>query len=163
MRAIVLIVSCLLVACGGGNGGDDGPRVGPDGLEIGPPPSMVVHIVTVASFTEDAGRLGDYQQVGQDGRIRIRADVLLASQDVVVRTIMHELGHAMGLSHMPGTWCIMDSIGGIGTTPCPAEVSGLASGVVRVYADSTPGLLAHVRTACNLWGSAAGRLVFAAP
>jgi len=163
MRGSLWLAVLVLAACGGGGSSEDDVRRGPDGLPIGPPPSRIVHVVTVASFDDDPGRLGDYQQVGQDGRVRIRDDVLLAAPEVAVRTIMHELGHAMGLSHLPGTGCIMDSIGGAGLTPCAAELAGLAAGSVTVYAGATPGLYNRVRSAAGDWNGPAGRVVFLVP
>ena len=156
LRLVALVVLAgVFVCCGGGGGG---PQT-VNGLVVGPPPSGRVYVVTVASFPDS--RLGEYDEVGGDGFVRILA-AILQNTTLAERTIMHELGHAAGLGHTPGSGCIMDQTAYSipSTSPCGSEVGGLAPVTLQVYSGVTPGLFPLVGSACTGWNQAAGRLVF---
>lgn len=156
MRGRSLLALVLLLAgCGGG--GDPGPSDG--GLELGPPPSRRVYVVTVASFPDS--RIGEYAEVGGDGFVRILA-ALVQNPVLAERTVMHELGHAAGLPHTPGSGCIMDptAYSVPNTLVCGGEAGGLSPGTMQVFVGLTPGLLPIVGSACTSWNGPAGRVVF---
>lgn len=162
MRHLALACLALLTACGGSSGPD--VNHGPDGLVVGPPPSGAVYAQAVAVL--GAGQLGLYEQVGQDGRVSIRDDTL-QNNILATRILVHELGHGLGLSHLPGTGCVLDTaaIQTPNASLCPQEVSfaqAYAGPVLLVYAGiSPPSLWQLTANAASIWNQAAGRTIVA--
>lgn len=155
MRHLGILALLVLAACGGsgGTGGD------PPGLDVGPPPSgaVYVQVVPVGTFSDD--RLGEYNQVGADGQIRIREDVL-ANPAFAARVVCHELGHAIGLDHLTDPTCVMHTAGFTQTTPLCAQEASFAAAyagpVLQVYVGLTPGLLDATTLAAERWNNVAG-------
>lgn len=157
-----LAFALLLAGCGGGSTGND---PGGPGLDLGPPPSGIVYVQAVPPGTWSDGRLGEYDQVGQDGFVRIRSD-LLSNAMLTTRTLTHELGHALGFDHLPGTDCVMDP--GAYQTPnallCPTETSWVqayAGPTLTVYVGLDPGLHTLTGNAASIWNQANGSSVLA--
>lgn len=147
----LIVVALALAGCGGS---------GPVEPDVGPPESGLVFVRGVSGF-EDPTRLGEYEDVGGDGWVRIRLD-LLPNDILTIRTIMHELGHAAGLHHTSDR-CLMDpsAAGVLEWVPCPHEVAGLAPGVIQVSVEAgVPLLLQRTKDAASNWNMAAGRAVF---
>jgi hypothetical protein len=159
MRLLAIAALAFLAACGGSGG--DGVKTGPDGLVIGPPPSGQVYVQAVAT-----GTLGLYDEVSGDGRVSIREDTL-QNNILATRILVHELGHALGLSHSPGSGCVMDSeaMETPNASLCPAEsafAQGYAGPVLIVYAGiNPPSLWQLTANAASIWNQAAGRTIVA--
>jgi len=160
VRYLALLACAFLVACGGSGGG--GVETSPP---LGPPPSGVVYVQAVPPGTFPDARLGEYREIGPDGYVRVRDD-LLGNHMLATRTIAHELGHALGFDHRPGTGCIMDqdAYQTPNVIPCPAEASLAVNypGVtLAVYVGLTPDLLTRTNSAVSVWNQAAGRTILA--
>ncbi len=159
--AITFLALLLLASCGGSGGGGNDP--GPPGLDLGPPPSLTVYVIAVpyGSFPDD--RLGEYDQVGLDGYVRLREDVLV-NADLSARLICHEMGHSIGLPHLDNPACVMHVSGFTQNTPlCPEEAAHAASTTftLTVYVGLTPGLLDAAELAASRWNNVAGRTLLA--
>ena len=157
-----LPITFVLAGCGGSSSPDH--KTGPDGLVIGPPPSGVVYVQAVAVLGD--GQLGLYEQTGADGRVSLREDTT-QNNILATRILAHEFGHALGLSHLPNTGCVLDT-GAIQTpnaTLCPQEVAfaqGYSGPILVVYVGlSPPSLWQLTANAASIWNQAAGRAILA--
>lgn len=158
MRLAILACLVTLGACGGSGPSDT------EAPPVGPPPSATVYVQGVAPGVLTPPRLGQYDNQGPDGLIRVRDD-LSPNPILFTRVLTHELGHAIGLQHLPGTGCVMDTdaIQTPNSSLCPQEVAfaqAYAGPVLTVYAGlSPPDLWQITSNAASIWNQAAGRTI----
>lgn len=143
-------ITFVLAGCGGSNG--------PDVLDVGPPASLTVYVVTVAGF--DDSRLAEYDDVDGVGYIRLRADILDQNPQMAERLLRHEFGHSIGLQHSPDPSCRMHTDAFTQDFPfCPQEAAYAAAQTftLTVYVGLDPGLRDAAILAASRWNDVAGR------
>lgn len=147
MRAALFSLLLLLPACGAG-----GDLFGSPG---GP---SAIHVRVVSSLPNGWG--AHYERNGNEGVIEVRSD-LLASYDLLVRTLTHELGHSLGLEHGADPTCVMyeTNVSGNEWSICPPEIAG-ANGAHPSVVDAEPLLDSATLEACQRWNVALSRTQF---
>ena len=145
MRALLLALVLVLPACGAG--GEIQKFFSP----------TVIQVRVVTSLPN--GWVGRFHSEGGDSFLDIHVDILESS--ILLRTVVHELGHSMGLEHGPDPACSMyeTNISGGNWGICPQEVAAAAAARTSRLTVEAP-LLAATTEAALQWNVALGRTQF---
>jgi hypothetical protein len=146
MRVALLSLLLLLTACGAG------------GLFEGPKGPSIVHVRVVSELPNGWG--ARYERHGDEGTISVRSD-LVDNPNLLVRTLVHELGHSMGLEHGPDPACAMyeTNVTGNDWDICGHEVAAADSSSPSVVDAEAP-LAAAALEAVVKWNAALARAQF---